>query len=151
MAYDARLIADWYLIRAARDGEHLTQMKLQKLVYIAHGWYLGLTGQPLISEQVEAWKFGPVIRSLYRYFADYGATPIPAPSSPIALIPQEIERFLEAIWIRYKGYDAVDLSAMTHAPNTPWSESYDSNLGGRPAVIPQNRIADHYRQLAETR
>src|SRR3569623_508848 len=141
MAYDARRIADWFLIRAERDGEQLTQMKLQKLVYIAHGWYLALTGTPLISDAVEAWKFGPVIRSLYRYFADYGAEPIPAPLSAIARIDPETERFLEAIWDRYKGYDAIDLSAMTHAPNTPWSLSYRSS--GPPAVISTNRIADH--------
>lgn len=149
MSYDARLIADWFLLRADRDGKQLTQMKLQKLVYIAHGWYLGLTGRPLISDPVEAWKFGPVIRSLYRYFADYGANPIPTPGGTIAQIDQETERFLEAIWDRYKDYDAIDLSAMTHAPNTPWSQSYVSS--GQPAVIPSNRIADHYRHLAATR
>ncbi len=62
MAFAARQVANWFIERAAQEGEYLTQLKLQKLVYMAHGWNLALLGKPLISENIEAWKWGPVIR-----------------------------------------------------------------------------------------
>jgi len=51
-------------------------MQLIKLVYIAHGWTLGLYNQPLIGKQVEAWTYGPVIPSVYHDFKHYGRDPI---------------------------------------------------------------------------
>ena len=51
-------------------------MKVQKLVYYAHGWHLGLADAPLIGELVEAWRWGPVIRSLYAALAEFGNQPI---------------------------------------------------------------------------
>ena len=47
-------------------------MKVQKLVYFAHGWHLGITKKPLINEQVEAWPYGAVIPSLYDYLKQWG-------------------------------------------------------------------------------
>ena len=53
-------------------------MKLQKLAYFAHGWNLAIRNTPLINESVEAWKFGPVIPSLYHDVKGYGMEPITA-------------------------------------------------------------------------
>ena len=51
-------------------------MKLQKLAYYAHGWNLGLTGEPLLDEQIQAWSYGPVVFSVYKAFQEYGADEI---------------------------------------------------------------------------
>ena len=34
--------------------------KLNKLVYISHGWLLGKHQKPLVSEEAEVWEYGPV-------------------------------------------------------------------------------------------
>ncbi|QLH42366.1 MAG: DUF4065 domain-containing protein [Coxiellaceae bacterium] len=47
-------------------------MKLAKLIYVAHGWSLALNDVPLIDEAVQAWKFGPVIESVYHEFKHFG-------------------------------------------------------------------------------
>src|SRR5882762_236012 len=72
MAYDPKSIANVFLALAEAEGKHLTPLQLIKLVYIAHGWYLALTQKPLISEQAEAWQYGPVIPSLYQEFKGFG-------------------------------------------------------------------------------
>ena len=71
--YPATTIANEFLRLANAQGNSVTHMKLQKLVYLAHGWHLALCdGATLINEQIEAWDHGPVIRALYAAFASYG-------------------------------------------------------------------------------
>ena len=39
-----------------------------KLVYLCHGWMLGIYGRSLIGEPVEAWRYGPVVPERLPYF-----------------------------------------------------------------------------------
>ena len=143
MSYDPRAIANYFLDRAAEDEVLLTPMKIQKLVYFAHGWHLAIRHQPLINEQVEAWAFGPVIPSLYRTFRAFGNQPVcaPRPQAGAEWILPELPYYstqspsidddssragftkalLDKIWSVYGGYSATQLSNITHAADTPWS------------------------------
>ena len=56
--FSPKAIANFFLSLAKQSGEAITPMKLQKLVYYAHGWFAGHTGTPLINETVEAWHTG---------------------------------------------------------------------------------------------
>ena len=56
--YDVRAVANWFLDKAEECGDELTAMKLQKLAYVSHGWYLAIAGHPLVHDAVEAWKWG---------------------------------------------------------------------------------------------
>ena len=44
----------------------------------------------------------------------------------------------------YGGIDGISLSQITHAPETPWSSTFNSGWGD---VIPTDLIANHYRIL----
>ena len=59
--YDSRTVANEFLKLADKDNDTLTPMQLLKLVFIAHGWCLGLLGRHLIKDSIEAWQYGPVI------------------------------------------------------------------------------------------
>ena len=72
MPYDPKAIANYFLDLARAQEKALTPLKIQKLVYFANGWHLAIKGVPLINEQVEAWRFGPVIPSLYTHFERMG-------------------------------------------------------------------------------
>jgi uncharacterized phage-associated protein len=96
MATSARAVANEFLRLAEEDGRALTPLQIIKLVYIAHGWMLALYQRPLITDCVEAWKYGPVIPQLYHDVNRYGAGSITGPlpdafprSKP--LDPQEID------------------------------------------------------------
>lgn len=157
--YNALQIANYFLKLGQAEGIEITPMKLIKLTYIAHGWHLGFyEGQPLLNEQVYAWKYGPVIPSLYERFKQYGSAPVtelagefssnaewcyPLPGNP------EKEKFLDAVWKGYKDYNGVQLSAMTHQKGTPWYRVWNSEQQGkdnRDIPIPNNYIEAHYSE-----
>jgi uncharacterized phage-associated protein len=123
MVYDAKVVANYFLDLAERDRIPLGPLKLQKIVYLAHGWSLVLRGKPLIKQNVEAWRYGPVVPALYREFKEFGASPI----RRRAKVPENIEldddtkNLLDIVWERYKSLSGVQLSAITHEPNSAWA------------------------------
>ena len=76
MTVSAAAAANVLLAEGENRGIALDPMKLQKLLYLAQGYYSALTEGPWISEPFEAWDYGPVVPSLYREFRNFGAKAI---------------------------------------------------------------------------
>ena len=54
-------IANYFLDRGEGEDILISPMKVIKLSYLAHGWYLAFTdNNTLVNEDVEAWDHGPV-------------------------------------------------------------------------------------------
>lgn len=124
----------------------MTPMKLLKLVYIAHGWTLGLTGRRLISEDIEAWQYGPVIPELYRDTRAYRNTPVLSlPEAGNVILEINEESIVTQVFQKYGSCNGLQLSAMTHKDGTPWSNIWASDPGG---VIPRESIQAYYERLA---
>lgn len=174
MGYCAKAVANFFLYQRDKSGVSISPLKLQKLIYIAHGWHWALHHTPLIhDEHVEAWRFGPVYPSIYHEFKHLGNDPIQEMATEIELIiDQENEsltgtnyriykpdipleddtarEFLMQVWDAYKNFSAIELSNMTHALGTPWHET---TSGGtrikRNEHIPEQTIKNYYRKLAD--
>lgn len=147
---DARIVANRFLDLARESGRPLTPMQLLKLVYIAHGWMLGLTSRPLIDQQVEAWQYGPVIRDLYNSTRGYGRSPIMSPiPGVVGSLDSGQQDMIRQVYDIYGKMDGIALSNITHMPDTPWDNTYKPGTFGR--VIKNDVIAAHYRRLAAER
>jgi uncharacterized phage-associated protein len=144
-------------------GSGIDHMKLQKLLYFANGWCLGLTGQPLVVDRPQVWRYGPVFRWVYNAFSRYGNSPILQPAAgnpfggePARLTPEEygqVGPFLQWIWGEYGGRTGAQLSDETHAPGTPWqriaaTNNYSVPLG---TEIPARDDYEYFAQLARAR
>lgn len=158
MLYSPKSIANYFLDLAKASGQLISPMKLQKLVYYAHGWYAGHTGQPLINEAVEAWQYGPVIPSLYHEFKRFGAGSITGKATDFEGLqlrevspPDDpsLRKFLENVWNSYGQFTGIRLSEMTHAPDGPWDQTWKASAGMRGADIPFERIAEYFKAAAE--
>jgi uncharacterized phage-associated protein len=144
--HDSLSVAEYMLWRASQAQNPLTPMQVLKLVYIAHGWMLGLYGRPLIDESVEAWQYGPVIPSLYHRYKKYGSRFInDGPSQQPSGFSGAERRVLDQVWSGYGHRSGVALSSLTHQPGTPWD--FTIKRLGRGAVIPNDLIEEHYRGL----
>lgn len=147
MSRDARAVAQQLLneCRAAGDPA-VTPMQLLKLVYIAHGYMLGRHGVPLISEPVEAWQYGPVVRSVYQSVRDFRSSPVlHVPFAPPIMFNPNEQGVIKDVARIYGRADGVTLSAATHQPGTPWSVTWNNQ--GKNAVISNDMIEGFYRWL----
>ena len=158
MIYNPKAIANYFLELAKEHGQSVRPMKLQKLVYYAHGWYAGYTGKPLIDETIEAWQYGPVISSLYQEFKRFGSNPITAKATDfvnmeIEEVPppdeESVRKFLRNIWRSYGKFTGLTLSEMTHAKGSPWDLTRKESPGLKGADISFKLIASHFKDVIE--
>ena len=148
-------VSNYILSLAAKDGKALTPLQIMKLVYIAHGWMLALYQRPLISNRIEAWKYGPVIPDLYHIMKQYGASSVTKPLMPsedstgnrnLNAIEQDL---VGQVYKLYGNLNGIQLSSLTHQAGTPWEFTW--NTRQRNAAISNDLIADHYRRIARER
>jgi uncharacterized phage-associated protein len=151
MAYDVRVVANYFLDLAARDHVFVSPLKLQKIVYLAHGWSLALRGQPLLKQSIEAWRYGPVIPALYREFKEFGGSAIVRKArltENVQELDAETKKLIDAVWERYKSLSATQLSALTHEPGSAWDLTRREFRPLLPStsVIPDDLIADEFER-----
>lgn len=146
--HDSRLIANNFIQKATDDANTLTPMQLLKLVYIAHGWMLGLYSIPMIRDKIQAWKFGPVIPDLYHETKYCGDSPVTEKlnfDNNDQLVPVELDLISQVYGI-YGHCSGVALSNLTHQTGTPWDSVYVS--GKSDIIISNDIIEEHYSALA---
>lgn len=151
-------IANEFIALAARDGRAFDHMQLQKLVYIAHGWCLAASGQPLTGDRPEAWAFGPVYRRIADALGAYGRDKvtrhIPAIGSQLSSenTHPEIDEFeMDMIALVYSEYGRLDdaqLSALTQRPGTPWAEIFADGVGEN-RDVPHRLIREQFVRVTE--
>ena len=144
-------VANRFLTLAKENDDTLTPMQLLKLVYIAHGWMLGLYGRPLIHDEIEAWQYGPVIPKLYDAVRVYKSNPVGdiAVIDGDKILDEKESSIIEQVYKIYGSLSGPALSRLTHAKDTPWEIT--SKLKGFWGAISNDIIEDHYQRLAAQR
>lgn len=120
MAYKVLDIANKLLSRAANygEGELMSNMKLQKMLYYQQGFHLAYLDTPLFDEEIEAWMYGPVVPCVYNRFKGNGNSGLEPSSEEIQLSDLEEALFNEVFQV-YGAYSASGLMNMTHN-ESPW-------------------------------
>ena len=120
----------------------LGTMKLEKLVYYCQGWYLARNTAPLFSEDLEAWKMGPVCRDLYalhrrkNWVAEW---PQGTANELTALQKMHIDAVVDV----YGAYSGFQLGSMTHQ-ELPWNKAMAE---GANTVISHEDMREYFRQM----
>ena len=149
-------VANYFIIKAWGYNKDLTPIQVLKLVYIAHGWVMGYTGKELISHEVVAWRYGPVIPSLYQRFKHFGNQSIDELAEDFDF-PYEAQYsgdesdIIGAVWDKYGDMNGMQLSALTHDRGTPWDQVWNDEGGSKRknAIIANEKIKTYYEKLIE--
>lgn len=137
-------VAKYFLLKAAEEGEPITQLKLQKLVYLAYAHALA-SGCKLFDEPIQAWANGPVVQSLYQLLKGYGYNPIDQKFylKDSDKIQKELEpalSILNDVFDEYAPKSAFELVTITHNDGA-WSRA---RAGYKPTERCQESIKDEY-------
>lgn len=133
-----------YVISLTKNNpeENLTNMKLQKILYYLQGYYLAITdGDELFEDDIEAWKYGPVVSQEYHTFKSYGYNSIivPEKSESFDYLTDEQKKFINKVYGYYRQFSPIKLMELTHE-ESPWLETY-----GKAQVISTHKLKDFFK------
>jgi len=125
-----------YIIKnySKKSIDGISPLKLQKVLYYNKVWGL-ISGTPLIEENFEKWKYGPVNYAIYNEYKKFGNKPIPVPCKDTQK-PDNTE-LINFITENYIEFDAITLSALTHKEE-PWIKTPNDS------IILNEYIFDYY-------
>lgn len=159
MKVNALAVANYFIELADKDKIEIKLLGLMKRVYIAHGFSLALYHKSLLDDRfdaVEAWKYGPVIPSVYHSFKHLKGDPITMENRAVVLEgldysdfeiadlkDEDARKIVETVWGRYKNFSDMGLVYLTHQKGTPWDAVYEKDMN--------HKIPDEYTQLFYTK
>lgn len=94
------------------------EVQLQKLVYYSQAWSLAWDGTPLFHDRIEAWRHGPVVRSIYKRNDQADAT----------VLDRREQSTVDAVLAHYGSMYGAALRQMSH-DEKPWADVW----GDRPS------------------
>lgn len=138
----------YLLFRFSFDGEPITNLKMQKLLYYVYVWYLVKTGNRCFEERFQAWPIGPVLPSVYDELKRFKAFPISPDFSEIKTkedisnlkkeLGEEIVTIADEVYEKYGVKSAFELVNLTHN-ELPWKQARE---GLDPATKTDREIND---------
>jgi uncharacterized phage-associated protein len=160
MPYDVRSVANYVLDLAESDGQTVSNLSVNKIVFFLHALFLVQFGRPLVSAKIEAWEYGPVFRELYREFKSFGEKPILRKARRISpetglsepctyeFRPEELD-FLTGVARRYISLTAGTLVAISHEKGGPWDQVWNHDKAVNASMNISNEIIrDWYAKAA---
>jgi len=127
----------------------ITNLKLQKVLYIAYGLHLCLFEQRLFESEIQAWRLGPIVYDIYRGFKQCGDGIIT--TNATAIDPKTGEFFepqldadinpraLNIACTAYGQRIAWNLVDITQDENSAWKKNYINGKNG--VIIPDADIS----------
>lgn len=120
-----------YFLVALAGERGISNLKLQKILYFIQREALRTLGRVAFLDRIEAWKFGPVITSVYYEFSGRGSLPITVEDinfNPPVFEP-EIENIIKMVWKQRKNQEAWQMVNETHQIGGAWDRAFQNGFG----------------------
>lgn len=139
-------------------SQEISVLKLVKLCYIAQGFSLAILDRPIFDDDsIEAWRYGPVVPSIYHEFKHFRKNNITDKSHYVTmgddfeltfetpeLTDENDKKIIQIVWNMYGKFSGGELVDMTHKKGTPWDIVYRPNEN---SIIPNELIKKYYKML----
>nr|DAO52241.1 MAG TPA: hypothetical protein [Caudoviricetes sp.] len=126
-------VARYILTKCNKDGQPISNLQLQKMLYYIQYEFLTNYGKPLFDDDFEAWKFGPVIPAVYYEYSHMGAFRIGADYKDYDKILSEISKdeinTLNDIIVDKRDINAWKLVDNTHKSGKAWDIVFKNGDG----------------------
>ena len=163
--FDPVALANSVLDECRVLGVAASPMKLQKLMWLLHGFRWARFGVGAATEPFEAWPYGPVCPDVYYVTTPYGANPVEAVVRLFGGAPRisegagntaqdisDVRQLIANVVNSYGGLTAGQLSELSHLPGSPWHQTktqFEQRTGReiRPSdhqAIPDVSVRDYF-------
>lgn len=142
MAYNVLDIAHKILVRASNceEGELISNMKLQKLLYYMQGFHIAVFEEKLFEDEIEAWLYGPVVPAVYEKYSSFGSNLIQPEEKEVIALEKKEERLFEQVFNIYNQYSAIGLMNLTHS-ESPWKNTST----GKGSIISADKLKTYFK------
>lgn len=136
--YSSMSVAN-YIVNSAIDKEKpVSNLKLQKLLYYVQAASLVENNVPMFDDDISAWKYGPVVETVYHAFKHFVGAPIDECNSANIeylddtdsvdeLISGIDKKMIDKVVKSYEEYAALQMVRKTHEEE-PWQKAYYNNI-----------------------
>lgn len=134
------------------SGWALTNLELQKIIYLCHMEFLAKKNEPLVVGKFQAWDYGPVHPVLYHRLKRFGADSIPK-SIFKNVKDLDFNEHKDEVFILNEGAESFPhpsgptLIEITHREGGAWEKLYKHDV--RDIEITGKYILEEYEDLKE--
>ena len=123
--YNSVTVAFYIVAWANNHRVSINLTKTQKLLYIAYGANLILGNNRLCNEHPQAWPYGPVFPTTRNKLlkTDLGHVSMESPELKDVKDDSYLESLVKFVFDGFGTKTAGQLTAWSHAPNSPWDET----------------------------
>lgn len=128
------------------SGWHLSNLEMQKLLYLADMMQTGATGERLLDENFQAWDYGPVLPSLYHRCKGFGSKAVPDifwDANPVGVAEAGV---ISNVWNSLRGQTPGQLVDNTHWQGGAWARRYQP--GANVQITREDMIAEYQGRVA---
>lgn len=143
---EIEIIAEYII----KEGEDVTQLALQKMLYYAQGFYKAFYGKYLFKDDCKAWVHGPVYPTIYEKYKcfKYNKIDINIDYDVADMISDDKKKVLDAIIKFFGYYNGKALEEMSHFEE-PWIEA---RVGLKPAensnkIIKKEALKNYFEKV----
>lgn len=146
MNYDVLDVSRYIISYSNKMGYGISNLKLQKILYLVQAYFLIQTNHPCFNEKIEAWDFGPVVPIAYEEFKKFAGMDIPTVNSYFVFDENDIwntkriefnedcinskdKALINKVVDKFSEYSSTDMVKLTQH-QIPWIDainSYQSN------------------------
>lgn len=129
-----------FMVNLCIEEKHpISNLQLQKILYFCQLESYRINGAPLFQDDFEAWRYGPVIPSVYRLFSIFGGLDIRRKVRETRRLSSDERRLVGDVARQLRDLSPWELVAETHSAGSPWDIVY-KNGNGAGSVIPKSLI-----------
>jgi len=125
-------------------GWSVSNLEIQKVLYLAHLYHLGTKGEPLVWEPFEAWDYGPVVPDVYARAKGFGSNAVPNVFHWVPALAEDSPEYatLKEVEQAVRGFSPGRLVDLTHWKDGAWAACYRPGIRG--IRIPNDKILAEY-------
>ncbi len=145
--YDSVLAAKYLLAIAGSKQVTLNITKVQKMLYIAYGYFLAHRHSSIFNEQPKAWPYGPVFPNT-RIKVDY-TKPLDLTDEAFATIRQDLEltNLFNRLVDKYAQFSSSQFSSWSYKPGSPWDLTTQQKGFDWDQAIPDAFIKNYFSHI----